>query len=104
DTGDCVLDLCGGIGTMGAMAARLGFDALTVELSIVPHLIDRVLHEFAVSMAPAASADPKSADAWRGLVAEVAGFADAVWCGTKERLKELFEEDVDIRVWVRIAA
>jgi len=102
--GERLLDLCAGIGTMGAMAARLGFDALSVELSIVPHLIDRVLHDFAVSMASAASADEERAGAWRGLVTEVAGFADAVWRGAKERLKELFEEDVNIRVWVRIIA
>lgn len=96
-----VLDLCAGEGTMAAMAARLGFDACSVELSIVPYLIDRVLHEFAVSMA-AASAGQEGPDSWRGLTAEVENFADAVWRGAKERLNELFEEDVDIRVWVRI--
>ena len=96
-----VLDLCAGEGTMAAMAARLGFDAASVELSIVPHLIDRVLHEFAVSMA-AASMDTGGPDSWRGLAAEVESFADGVWSGAKERLNELFEEDVDVRVWVRI--
>ena len=99
-----LLDLCAGIGTMGAMAARLGFDALSVELSIVPHLIDRVLHDFAVQMAAPKGADGEGAGAWRGLVTEVEGFADAVWRGAKERLKELFEEDVDIRLWVRFMA
>jgi len=103
-----LLDLCAGIGTMGATAARLGFDALSVEVSIVPHLIDRVLHDFAVSMADhsdmAAGVGEKHASAWRGLVAEVEDFANAVWRGTKERLKELFEEDVDTRLWVRITA
>jgi hypothetical protein len=96
-----VLDLCAGEGTMAAMAARFGFDACSVELSIVPHLIDRLLHEFAVSMA-AASVDTEGPDSWRGLAAEVESFADAVWSGAKERLNELFEEDVDFRVWVRI--
>jgi hypothetical protein len=95
-----LLDLCAGIGTIGAMAARLGFDALSVELSIVPHLISRVLYDFPVSMA---AADERGmADSWRGYVSEVGEFADVVWRGAKDRLKELFEEDVDIRVWVRI--
>jgi hypothetical protein len=96
-----VLDLCAGEGTMAAMAARLGFDSCSVELSIVPHLLDQVLHEFAVSMA-AASADTEGPDSWRGLAAEVESFADAVWRGAKERLNGLFEEHVDIRVWVRV--
>ena len=106
---DRLLDLCAGIGTVGAIAARLGFDAVSVELSIVPHLIDQVLHDFAVSMAkpstPVTSAPGgKHASAWRGLVTEVEDFANAVWCDAKDRLKDLFEEDVDIRLWVRIVA
>lgn len=102
-----LLDLCAGIGTVGAMAARLGFDALSIELSVVPHLINRVLHEFAVSLAKdvssatGTSGDP--ANDWRGFVTEVEDFANAVWLGTKERLKGLFEEDVDIRLWLRVA-
>jgi hypothetical protein len=102
-----ILDLCAGIGTVGAMAARLGFDAVSVELSVVPHLIDRVLHEFAVSMAkpstPVTSAPSKGhSNSWRGFVTEIDNFANRVWCGAKERLKELFEEDVNIRLWVRM--
>jgi len=101
-----VLDLCAGIGTVGAMSARLGFDALSVELSIVPHLINRVLHDFAISMAKPSSSvtndGPESARPWRGFAAEVDDFANAVWRGAKARLKELFEEDVDTRIWVRI--
>jgi adenine-specific DNA methylase len=103
-----LLDLCAGIGTVGAMASRLGFDALSVELSIVPHLIDRVLHDFSVSLAKGSSsslsADQGQISSWRGFVTEVEEFANAVWSGAKERLKELFEEDVDIRLWLRIAA
>ncbi len=102
--GERLLDLCAGIGTMGAMAARLGFDAVSVELSTVPHLVNRVLHEFAVSMAAPSVAEGESAGIWRGLATEVEDFADAVWRGAKERLKGLFEEDVDIRLWVRIIA
>src|ERR1022692_527116 len=106
---DRLLDLCAGIGTVGAMAARLGFDAVSVELSIVPHLIDRVLHDFAVSMAkpstPVTSAlGGKHSSAWRGFVTEVEDFANAVWRDAKDRLKDLFEEDVNIRLWVRIVA
>ena len=90
------------------MAARLGFEALSVELSIVPHLINRVLHDFAVSLAKGAdSATGRGGDrtcAWRGYVTEVEDFASAVWRGAKERLKELFEEDVDIRLWLRIVS
>ena len=102
-----LLDLCAGIGTVGAMAARLGFDALSVELSTVPHLIDRVLHEFAVTMAkqstPVANATAKEGlGAWQGYVTEVEDFANAVWRGAKERLKSLFEENVDIRLWARV--
>jgi hypothetical protein len=102
-----LLDLCAGVGTVGAMAARLGFDAISVELSVVPHLIDRVLHEFAVSMAKPSSptrSEPgeEHTTAWRGFAIEVENFANAVWRGAKERLKELFDTDVDIRLWVRI--
>ena len=97
---ESLLDLCAGVGTIGAMAARLGFDALSLELSIVPHLIGQVLYDFPVSMA---AADGRGiAGSWRGYVSEVGDFADAVWRGAKDRLKELFEEDVDIRVWVRV--
>lgn len=97
---ESLLDLCAGVGTIGAMAARLGFDALSLELSIIPHLISQVLYDFPVSMA---AADGRGiAGSWRGYVTEVEDFADAVWRGAKERLKELFEEDVDIRVWVRV--
>ena len=50
-----------------------------------------------------AAADGRGiAGSWQGYVTEVADFADAVWHGAKERLKELFEEDVDMRVWVPI--
>ncbi len=100
-----MLDLCAGVGTVGAMAARLGFAALSVELSIVPHLIDRVLHDFAVSLAAgsARSADEEPPDAWRGFVTEVEDFANAVWRGVKPRLGELFEEDVHARIWLRLA-
>jgi hypothetical protein len=73
-----LLDLCAGVGTVGAMAARLGFDALSLELSIVPHLIDRVLHDFAVSLvkgsSSAASAGAEHARSWRGFATEVADF------------------------------
>jgi len=97
---DSLIDLCAGVGTIGAMAARLGFDARCVELSIVPHLISQVLYEFPVSMAVA---DDKGIDGgWRGYITEVREFADAVWQGAKDRLKELFEEDVDIRIWARL--
>lgn len=96
---ESLLDLCAGVGTIGAMAARLGFDALSLELSDIPHLISRVLYDFPVSMA--AANERGSAGYWRGYAAEVQDFADAVWRGAKERLKELFDEDVDIRVWVR---
>jgi hypothetical protein len=102
DESERLLDLCAGIGTMAAMAARLGFDALSVESSIVPHLVNQVLHDFAVSMAAAAGVDEEGAGSWRGFATEVEDFADAVWRGAKERLKCLFEDDVDIRVWVRI--
>jgi len=96
---EALLDLCAGVGTNGAMAARLGFDALSLEFSNIPHLIGKVLYDFAVSMG---AADGRGiTGSWQGYVAEVGGFADAVWRGAKERLKELFEEDVDIRVWVR---
>ena len=96
---ESLLDLCSGVGTIGAMAARLGFDALSLELSDIPHLIGKVLYDFPVSMA---AADGRGiAGYWRGYATEVRDFADAVWRGAKERLKELFEEDVDIRVWVR---
>jgi hypothetical protein len=100
-----VLDLCAGVGTVGAMAARLGFNALSVEVSIVPHLIDRVLYDFAVSLAAGSvgSTDEERIDSWRGLVTEVEDFANAVWRGAKQRLKELFEEDVDVRLWLRLA-
>jgi len=97
---ESLLDLCAGVGTIGAMAARLGFDALSLELSIIPHLIGRVLYDFPVSVA---TADGRGiTGSWRGYITEVGDFADAVWRGAKERLKELFEEDVDIRVWVRV--
>ena len=96
---DSLVDLCAGVGTIGAMAARFGFDARCVELSIVPHLISQVLYDFPVSMA--AADDRGVTGCWRGYVTEVSEFADAVWQGTKDRLKELFEEEVDIRVWVR---
>lgn len=102
-----LLDLCAGIGTVAAIAARLGFDAVSVELSVVPHLINQVLHDFAVSMAtpstPSASTDGEAVAGWRGYAAEVDDFAGAVWAGAKERLNDLFEEDVDTRIWVRIA-
>jgi len=102
-----LLDMCAGIGTVAAMAARLGFDAISVELSIVPHLIDRVLHDFAVSMAKdSRSAGPAVGEClsgWRGYATEVEDFANAVWRGAKERLQDLFEEDVYFRLWVRIA-
>jgi hypothetical protein len=101
-----LLDLCAGVGTVGAMAARLGFEALSVELSIVPHLIDRVLHDFAASLAgrpdSAEIADDERATAWRGLTTEVEDFANAVWRGAKQRLKELFEDDVEVRLWARL--
>ena len=101
-----LLDMCAGIGTVAAMAARLGFYAMSVELSIVPHLIDRVLHDFAVSLAKDSSSAPRvsgeAGDGWRGFAREVEDFAEAVWRNAKERLKEVFEEDVDIRVWIRI--
>ena len=101
-----LLDLCAGIGTVAAVAARLGFDALSLELSIVPHLIDRVLHDFAISIAKSSSSALSSGtervSAWRGFATEVEDFANAVWRGAKERLNDLFEDDVDIRLWVRI--
>ena len=101
-----LLDMCAGVGTVAAMAARLGFNAISVELSIVPHLIDRVLHDFAVSLAKDSSSNPYvsegAGNGWRGFAREVEDFAEAVWRGAKERLNEVFEEDVDIRVWVRI--
>ena len=97
---ESLLDLCAGVGTIGAMAARLGFDALSLEQANILHLISRVLYDFPVSMA---AADGRgTADSWRGYVTEVGDFADAVWRGAKDRLKELFEENVDIRVWARI--
>lgn len=96
---DSLLDLCAGVGTIGAMAARLGFEVMSLELSDIPHFISKVLHDFPVSMA--ASDEGGIGNTWRGYVTEVGDFADAVWRGAKERLKELFEEDVDIRVWVR---
>jgi hypothetical protein len=96
---ESLLDLCAGVGTIGSMAARLGFDAFSLELSDIPYLICRVLYDFPVSMAVA---DRRAiAGSWQGYATEVGNFADAVWRGAKERLKELFEEDVDIRVWVR---
>jgi hypothetical protein len=95
-----LLDLCAGVGTIGAMAARLGFNAISLELSIIPHLIGKVLYDFSVSMA---AADERGiAGSWRGYLTEVEDFAEAVWRGAKERLKELFEEDVNIRVWIRV--
>ena len=97
-----LLDLCAGIGTVAAVAARLGFETLSVESSIVPHLIDRVLHDFAISMAKQSSPRQNTEIEWRGYAAEVDDFATAVWRGAKDRLKELFEEDVDIRLWARI--
>ena len=97
---ESLLDLCAGVGTIGAVAARLGFHALSLELSIVPHLIGQVLYDFPVSMA--AADEHGTAGSWRGYLSEVGDFADAVWRGAKDRLKELFEEDVDIRVWVRV--
>jgi hypothetical protein len=97
---ESVLDLCAGVGTIGAMAARLGFEARSVELSVVPHLIGRVLYDFPVSIA--AADERRIAGCWRGYVAEVADFADAVWRGAKDRLQGLFEPDVDIRIWVRV--
>ena len=102
-----LLDLCAGIGTVGAVASRLGFNAVSIEVSIVPHLINRVLHDFAVSLAKplssvASASHEEYAGAWRGFVAEVEAFADAVWRRAKERLKGLFEDDVNIRLWVRI--
>jgi hypothetical protein len=101
-----LLDLCAGVGTVAAVAARLGFDALSVELSVVPHLIDRVLHEFAVSLAAGSgftgSADERAGSAWRGFATEVADFAEAVWRGAKQRLNELFEDDVEVRLWLRL--
>jgi hypothetical protein len=98
---ESLLDLCAGVGTIGAMAARLGFDALSLELSIIPYLIGQVIYDFSVSMA---AADGRGiTGSWRGYVTEVADFADAVWRGAKERLKELFEEEVNFRVWVRVA-
>jgi hypothetical protein len=100
DKAETLLDLCAGVGTMGAIAARLGFDVLALELSIIPHLISQVLYDFSVSLC---AADVRGiAGSWRGYAAEVTDFADAVWRGAKDRLKELFEKDVDIRVWVRI--
>jgi len=96
---DSLVDLCAGVGTIGAMAARLGFNAVCVESSVVPHLISQVLYDFPVSTA---AADERGvAGCWRGYTAEVREFADAVWQGAKDRLKELFEEEVDIRLWVR---
>jgi hypothetical protein len=97
---ESLLDLCAGVGTIGAMAARLGFEALSLELSIIPHLMSRVLYDFPVSMA--AADERGGAGSWRGYAAEVKYFAEAVWQGAKERLKELFEEDVDVRIWVRV--
>ena len=99
-----LLDLCAGVGTVGAMAASLGFEALSVELSVVPHLIDRVLHDFAVSLAEGSgpSADDEHANAWRGFATEVEHFASAVWRGAKQRLRELFEDDVEVRLWTRL--
>jgi uncharacterized protein YbaR (Trm112 family) len=106
--GERLLDLCAGTGTVGAMAARLGFNAVSVEFSIVPHLIDRVLHEFAVSLAeatnPGAGAGRGRTGGWRGFATEVEDFANAVWRGAKQRLGALFEENVDVRLWLRIVA
>ena len=82
------------------MAARLGFDARSVESSVVPHLIGRVLYDFSVSMA--AGDESGIAGSWRGYEIEVTDFAAAVWAGAKARLQELFEPDVDIRIWVRV--
>lgn len=102
------LDLCAGVGTMGAAAVALGFDTLAVEISIVPHLIDRVLHELPMtlthpSVAASDVADGRHLSTWRGLAAEIEDFADAVWRGAKARLKQLFEDEIDIRIWVRMA-
>jgi len=96
---ESLLDLCAGVGTIGAMAARLGFDALSLELSNIPHLISKVLYDFPLSVG---AADGRGlAGCWRGYAAEVDEFANSIWRGAKARLNELFEEDVDIRVWVR---
>lgn len=101
-----LLDLCAGVGTVADAAARLGLRALSVESSIVPHLINKVLHDYAISMAkpslPVTNANTEGSGAWRGFATEVEDFANAVWRGAKNRLKGLFEEDVDIRLWVRI--
>jgi hypothetical protein len=96
-----LLDLCAGVGTIGAMAARLGFDALSLELSNIPHLIGKVLYDFPLSTG---AADGRGiTGCWRGYTTEVEEFANAVWQGAKVRMNELFEEDVDVRVWVRFA-
>jgi len=102
DPAERVLDLCAGTGTVAAVAARLGFDALSVELSIVPHLIDRVLHDWAISLREGTRAGEALEDGWRGFAAEVEDFANKVWDGARERLGELLEEDLDIRLWVRV--
>ena len=88
----------------------LASDLMRLQLNstIVPHLIDRVLHDFAVSVAkpsiPYRSMQgDESLSSWRGFVTEVEDFANAVWRGAKGHLKGLFEEDVNIRLWVRIA-
>jgi hypothetical protein len=78
-----------------------GFGVTSVELSIVPHLISRVLHDFAVLMSESSSLSPGQ-NAWRGFADEVERFANAVWLRAKEHLGELFEEDVDVRLWVRV--
>src|ERR1700722_13168064 len=96
---ESLLALCSGVGSIGAMAARFGFAALSLELSDIPHLISKVLFEFPLSTGMADGRD--IAGCWRGYATEVEEFADAVWRGAKARLKELFEEDVDIRIWVR---
>jgi hypothetical protein len=96
---DSLLDLCAGVGTIGAMAARLGFDALSLELSDIPHLTSKVLYDFPVSMGGAD--EHRGVGSWQGYAAEVTDFANAVWCGAKQRLNELFEEDVEVRIWVR---
>jgi hypothetical protein len=96
---ESLLDLCAGVGTIGATAARLGFDALSLELSNIPHLIGKVLYDFPRSMG---AADARGGvGCWRGYATEVKEFADAVWRGAKALLNELFEDDVDIRIWAR---
>lgn len=96
-----LLDMCAGIGTVGSVAARLGFDVMSVELSIVPHLISRVLHEFSVSMSKPTGLS-SGENTWRGFADEVERLANAVWLRARDHLGGLFEEDVNVRLWVRI--